>query len=127
MNDRPVFDAMLKGLMGRCPKCGVGRLFKGFLEVRDHCPHCGEALYHHRADDAPPYVVMSFVSIVVIAVMFWLGIAYEPPLWVHAAVFLPLTIVLSLAMLRPTKGVMVGLQWAKRMHGFNPDYAGGDY
>ncbi|RAH99324.1 hypothetical protein DLJ53_22565 [Acuticoccus sediminis] len=126
MNDRSPMDAMMKGMMGRCPNCGVGSLFDGFLKVRDTCPHCGEALYHHRADDAPPYIVMSFVGIFVVAVMFYVEIAYEPALWIHAAIFLPLTIVLSLVLLRPTKGLMVGLQWAKRMHGFNPNGAGGD-
>lgn len=118
--ERPLADAMMKGMSGRCPNCGQGALFDGFLQVRDTCPTCGEALHHHRADDAPPYIVMSFVSIVVVAVMFYVEIAYAPPLWVHAAVFLPLTVVLSLVLLRPTKGAMVAIQWAKRMHGFNP-------
>ncbi|WP_075220920.1 DUF983 domain-containing protein [Acuticoccus yangtzensis] len=126
LSDRDPMAAMMRGMMGRCPNCGVGPLFDGFLAVNDNCPHCGEALYHHRADDAPPYIVMSIVSIAVIGVMFWMEIAYAPPLWVHAVIGLPLTVVMSLALLRPTKGMMVALQWAKRMHGFNPRHSGGD-
>lgn len=116
----------MRGMMGRCPNCGSGALFDGFLAVHDRCPVCGEALHHHRADDAPPYIVMSIVGIFVIGVMFYVEIAYEPALWIHAAIFLPLTIILSLGLLRPTKGIMIALQWAKRMHGFNPNTTGGD-
>ena len=52
--DRPLAEAMMRGMAGHCPNCGQGPLFEGFLKVRDTCPVCGEALYHHRADDAPP-------------------------------------------------------------------------
>lgn len=112
---------MLNGLKGRCPRCGKGRLFTGFLKVNDTCPNCGEELHHHRADDAPPYVVMFVVAHVVVGVMLWLEIVHAPPMWLHAAIFLPLTVAMSLALLPPVKGALVGLQWANRMHGFDPE------
>lgn len=126
MTDRSPWLSMWKGLNSRCPSCGEGALFDGFIKVRDACPACGEALHHHRADDAPPYVVMMIVGHVVIAIMLFYEMAMSPPMWLHAAIFLPLTVAMSLVLMRPTKGVFVGLQWANRMHGFDPDYAGGD-
>ena len=126
MTERSVWTAMWRGMNSRCPECGEGALYDGFIKVHDACPACGEALHHHRADDAPPYIVMMIVGHVVVAVMLVYEIAMSPALWLHAAIFLPLTVVLSLLLMRPTKGALVGLQWANRMHGFDPDYAGGD-
>lgn len=119
MSERSPMEAILRGLRARCPRCGVGGLFHGFLTVREACPHCGEALHHHRADDAPPYIVMLIVGHVVVGLMLYFEAMHAPALWVHAAVFLPMTVVLSLVLLRPTKGALIGLQWANRMHGFD--------
>ena len=113
MVERSVLGALISGLRCRCPSCGAGRMFHGYLKVNDACPRCGEALFHHRADDAPPYVVMLIVGHILVAIMLWLEIAYTPALWLHAAIFLPLTIVLSLALLPPVKGALVAVQWAK--------------
>ncbi|WP_420391733.1 DUF983 domain-containing protein [Acuticoccus sp.] len=121
MTDRSPFESILRGARRRCPRCGTGRLFEGFLKVRHDCASCGEALHHHRADDAPPYVVMLIVGHVVVGAMLYLEIAYAPAMWVHAAIFLPLTVAMSLLLLEPTKGALVGLQWANRMHGFDPN------
>lgn len=121
MTDRSPIEAMLKGARGLCQNCGVGKLFDGFLSVNDACPHCGEALHHHRADDAPPYVVMLIVGHVVVGAMLYYEIAYAPAMWLHAVIFLPLTVILSLVLLRPVKGGLVGLQWANRMHGFDTE------
>lgn len=117
-DDRPIFPAILHGLVCRCPSCGNGRLFSGFLSVRDSCTACGTELHHHRADDAPPYFTMALVGHLVIGAVLWVEIAYSPPVWVHMVIWLPLTLILSLVLLRPIKGIIVGLQWALRMHGF---------
>jgi uncharacterized protein (DUF983 family) len=119
--ERSQIQAMLRGFLLRCPNCGEGRMFGRFLKVRDRCEACGQELFHHRADDAPPYVVMFIVGHVVIAAMLWVEVMYSPAMWVHAALWLPLTLVLSFALLQPVKGALVGLQWANRMHGFDPD------
>jgi uncharacterized protein (DUF983 family) len=115
---RSVSRAMLRGAARRCPNCGEGRMFRAYLKVVDVCERCGEELFHQRADDAPPYVVITIVAHVVISLLLAVEIAYHPPVWVHMALWLPLTIVLSLALLPPVKGALVGLQWALRMHGF---------
>lgn len=115
---RPIFRSMLRGASIRCPACGEGRMFRAYLKVADACPSCGEELHHQRADDAPPYVVITIVAHVVVGALLWAEIAYQPPVWLHLAIWLPLTVVLSLALLPPVKGALVGLQWALRMHGF---------
>ncbi|MBX2804532.1 MAG: DUF983 domain-containing protein [Hyphomicrobiales bacterium] len=113
---------MLYGALGRCPSCGKGHLFARYLKVSDHCDHCGEALHHHRADDAPPYFTIFVAGHLLVPMILAFEVAYKPSLWLHAAVFGPLTIAMCLALLVPIKGAIVGLQWANYMHGFgNPD------
>jgi uncharacterized protein (DUF983 family) len=110
--------AMLRGARCTCPACGEGQLFRKYLKVADSCPACGEELFHHRADDMPAYIVMSIVAHVVVGLLFWAEFTYAPPTWLHLSLWLPLTIILTLALLPPVKGAIVGLQWALRMHGF---------
>lgn len=110
--------AMLRGAACRCPACGEGALFRKFLKVKDRCDVCGEEFYHHRADDMPAYIVMSIVGHVVIGLLVWVETAYAPSIWVHLALWFPLTIGLSLLLLQPVKGTIVGMQWSLRMHGF---------
>ena len=119
--DRSVMPAILCGLMHRCPACGRGSLYRGFLKVADHCPQCNEALHHHRADDAPPYFTIFIVGHLVVGGVLALEKAAAPEAWVHAVIWVPLTLLLSLLMLPRIKGALVGLQWALRMHGFAGD------
>jgi uncharacterized protein (DUF983 family) len=125
---RNVWQAMWRGMAKRCPACGKGPLFAAFLKVRDACPECGTELHHHRADDAPPYFTMLIVGHVVIGGVLALEKLYAPETWVHLVLWLPLTFVMSLALLPIVKGGLVGLQWALRMHGFGtgPDPAAPD-
>ena len=115
---REVGSAMRRGARQQCPACGNGRLYDGYLEVAEHCTSCGEALHHHRADDAPPYFTIFIVGHIVIAGVLALERAYAPDSWLHAAIWVPLTLALSLWFLPRVKGALVGLQWALRMHGF---------
>ena len=104
----PVATMLKRGLRGRCPVCGQGRIFNGYLRVVDQCSECGTALGRVRADDAPPYFTIVIVGHVVIPLMLWLERAQTPPLWVHSAIFLPLTVGLALALIRPIKGATLG-------------------
>jgi uncharacterized protein (DUF983 family) len=115
---RPLQQALLRGAMGRCPACGVGRLFTSYLKVAEKCPHCGEELHHQRADDAPAYFTMVIVGHIVIAGVLAMEKAYVPPTWLQLAIWLPMTAVMSLALLPLVKGMLVALQWSLRMHGF---------
>jgi uncharacterized protein (DUF983 family) len=96
-------------------------MFRRYLKVADACPHCGEELHHHRADDAPPYFTIVIVGHIVVGLVLAVEMAYRPPLWVHAALWLPLTLILTLVVLQVVKGALVALQWALLMHGFDPE------
>lgn len=115
---RPLKQAMANGWRLRCPSCGTGALFSRFLKVNDHCPDCGEALHHHRADDAPPYFTILIVGHIVVSLMLLIEQLFTPPLWFHYTVWPSLTLIMSLAMLPRIKGALIGLQWARYMHGF---------
>ena len=117
---RPVWRSIARGLLCCCPQCGAGRLFSGYTTVNDCCPACNEALHHHRADDFPPYLTILVVGHIVVPAMLTVERAWHPDLWIHMALWLPLTLALTLGLLRPIKGGVVGLQWALRMHGFDP-------
>jgi uncharacterized protein (DUF983 family) len=110
--------AMMRGFLGRCPNCGRGHMFRAFLKVADHCPACGEDLHHHQADDAPAYFVIFAVGHIVVPLALSVELAFAPPYWVHAVLWLPLTLGLALGLLQPFKGAIVAWQWAHRMHGF---------
>jgi uncharacterized protein (DUF983 family) len=115
---RHVLSALLRGFAQRCPSCGTGALFWRYLKVTERCPACSEELYHQRADDAPPYFTIVVVGHFIVGGVLALERALHPPLWVHAALWLPLTVLASLLLLPRIKGAIVGLQWALRMHGF---------
>src|SRR4029077_3858909 len=117
---RDVLLAMQRGAIGRCPHCCKGRLFRAFLKVADQCPACGEALHHHRADDAPAYFVILIVGHLVVPIALAVETAFAPPYWVHLVTWGPVTLGLSLLLLPVVKGAIVALQWANRMHGFDP-------
>ncbi len=107
--DRPPLLAALKrGLCGRCPVCGQAPLFDGYLTVRAACPHCAAPLGRVRADDVPPYFTILVVGHIIVPGMLVLERTAAPPLWVQTAIWVPLTLVLTLALLRPIKGAIVG-------------------
>jgi uncharacterized protein (DUF983 family) len=113
-----ISKAMWRGFLGRCPNCGEGRLFGRFLKVKDACEACGEEFHHHRADDFPAYLVIVVVGHIIVPLVLSVETHYAPPYWVHLALWLPLTLGLSLGLLQPTKGLVVALQWFAGMHGF---------
>jgi uncharacterized protein (DUF983 family) len=112
-------SAIGRGLMGRCPSCGEGKLFGGFLKPVEACPVCAEDMTPQRSDDLPPYIIITIVGHIVVGGMV---MAEQMELdWsygTHALVWGAMIIGLSLAMMQPVKGAVIGLQWANRMHGF---------
>jgi uncharacterized protein (DUF983 family) len=113
-----VAQAMLRGFRCRCPACGEGGLFRAFLKVNDTCPACGEELHHHRADDFPAYLVIVIVGHIVVPLVLAVETNFAPAYWIHLALWLPLTLGLSLGLLQPVKGTVVAIQWYLGMHGF---------
>ena len=117
---RPVGPAMKNGFRMRCPRCGEGKLFDGYLTVNENCSACGEEFWHHRADDAPPYMVITIVGHIVVPLLLAVEMAWHWEEWQHMITWLPLTLVLCLILLPPIKGALIGYQWALHMHGFDP-------
>jgi uncharacterized protein (DUF983 family) len=115
---RPLWTAMKRGFLGRCPHCGEGKLFASFLKPVDKCEHCGEEMFHHRADDLPAYLVVVIVGHIIVGAFMGVEATSTLSTWQHLAIWVPLTIIMALALLRPVKGAVVGLQWALYMHGF---------
>jgi uncharacterized protein (DUF983 family) len=115
---RDAYRAVMRGFAQHCPACGKGDVFRAYLKVNDACPACGEELHHHRADDAPPYFTMLITGHVVVGALMTVETTYAPPIWVHALIWGPMVVIMSLLLLPRIKGALIGLQWALRMHGF---------
>ena len=99
------------GLRGRCPRCGEGRLFSGFLQVAPRCANCGLDYAFSDAGDGPAVFVMLIVGFIVAFLALYVEFTFQPPFWLHALLWIPLVVGLALAMLRPLKGLMIAIQY----------------
>lgn len=106
-------------MMCKCPNCGNGKLFASYLKVNPTCPQCGEELFHHRADDLPPYLTIIIVGHLLVFAMLHFEMVWQIDSITYLMWLVPMGIVLPLIMLPPVKGGVVGLQWACEMHGFD--------
>jgi uncharacterized protein (DUF983 family) len=113
-SDEPHHSPFSTGLTGRCPRCGKGKIFEGFLKVAPRCPVCGLDLGFADSGDGPAVFVTLFAGLIVVGIALWTELVFEPPFWVHAVVFLPLTLLVCVSLLRPLKGMMVALQYRHR-------------
>ena len=118
-SERSLWTAMARGFAGKCPHCGKGKLFGRFLKVEASCPECGEEFHHHRADDLPANLVIVIVGHVVLAAFMGAETMLTLSTWQHLAIWVPITLLMTITLLQPVKGAVVGLQWALRMHGFS--------
>ena len=110
--------ALWRGFTMRCPNCGEGKLFGRFLKVVDHCAVCGEDFTPQRADDFPAYLVIVVIGHITIPAVLIVEVAFAPPIWLQYLIWLPFIALGALALLQPTKGTVVALQWQLGMHGF---------
>ena len=99
------------GLLGKCPRCGKGHMFQGFLKINPTCEVCGLDLAFADSGDGPAFFVMSIVGFVVVGLALWVEFTYAPPIWLHLVMWFALTAILSLVLVRPSKGVLVALQY----------------
>lgn len=106
--------AIRAGLLCRCPNCGKGRLFSGFLKVVDTCAVCGFDFTRLNTGDGAAIFVMQIAGGIVVFTALFVEIAWSPPMWVHLVIFLPLVLILSLGLMRPGKGAMIALQMRNR-------------
>ncbi len=99
------------GLACRCPACGEGALFDGYLKVSHRCEACGLDLAAADSGDGPAVFVVLIVGMIVCFLALIVEVAIRPPIWVHLILWLPLTAILALVIMRPLKGVMLALQF----------------
>ena len=116
--DRPFGQSVRRGFMRRCPNCGQGHMFNGYLTVADSCDHCGEDLSHQKADDGPAWLTMIIVGHLMAPLLHIYFVHFRPEPLVLFSVFAMGCTALALALLPRLKGLIVGFQWARRMHGF---------
>ena len=109
---------MWRGFSGHCPNCNHGNLFRKYLKVQDNCPNCGEALHHHRADDAPAYFTILIVGHILVPIALYVQTKWSPDVSWLLGIGIPAIIVSCLLLLPRIKGALVAFQWARHMHGF---------
>ena len=109
--DHSLRAAARRGLGGRCPRCGEGALFAGFLTVAPRCERCGLDYSFADSADGPAFFVMSFAGFVVVCAALVVEVLFQPPYWLHALLWIPLILVMTLLPLRPAKGLLIALQF----------------
>ena len=112
-NYRPQ-EPVATGLRGRCPRCGEGRLFDGFLAVAPRCGACGLDFSFADSAHGPAVFVILIVGFAIAGAALLVELVYVPPIWVHLVLWGPLVVVLSLLLLRPLKGVLVAVQYVQK-------------
>jgi uncharacterized protein (DUF983 family) len=110
----PEVEPIAAGLKGRCPRCGEGRLFSGFLTVGQRCTNCGLDYAFADAGDGPAVFVILIIGFVVVGLALWMEVTLNPPLWLHFILWIPLALALCLTALRLIKGVLITLQYRNK-------------
>ncbi len=105
---------MLAGLSCACPRCGHGKLFQGFLTLRPRCDRCGLDYSFADAGDGPAVFIMFLAGFIAVGAALVVEVEYRPPYWVHAVLWVPLILLVTLGPLRPMKGLMIALQYYHR-------------
>lgn len=113
-DEYPSVPAVSTGLRGRCPRCGYGRLFKGFLKLAPSCSNCGLDYAFVDTGDGPAFFVSFLASILGVALALFIDVVYEPSIWVDIAIALPVTALICLGTLRPIKGLLIALQYKNK-------------
>lgn len=99
------------GLAGRCPRCGKGSLFQGFLKIRERCSHCDLSFAFADPADGPAFFILCFGCLPAFAFTIILQARFDPPVWVHLVTSFPLLLLTCLPPLRPLKGWLVAMQY----------------
>lgn len=114
MSDYPPVSPYAAGLAGKCPRCGQGPLFEGFLGLRTTCAHCNLDFAKADAGDGPAVFVIFIVGFVAVGAAFILKFAWYAPAWLAFTGSAGLAIALTLALLRPLKATLIALQYANK-------------
>ena len=113
MNDTPptLTESALRGIACKCPRCGKGRIYKGFLTLRPACESCGLDFAFMDSGDGPAIFMIMIAGAIVVGAALIVEVKYQPPFWVHAALWLPLIAVTTLLPLRSMKSLLIALQY----------------
>jgi uncharacterized protein (DUF983 family) len=110
--DRPtVFQSALRGIACKCPRCGKGKLYGGFLTLRPSCEACGLDYAFIDSGDGPAIFIIMIAGAIVVACALIVEVKYQPPFWLHAALWLPLILATTLLPLRAMKSLLIALQF----------------
>lgn len=104
-------ESALRGLACRCPRCGRGKLYSGYLNLRPNCDACGLDYAFIDAGDGPAVFIILFAGAIVVGSALIVEIKYQPPLWLHAVLWLPLMLAVTLWPLRAMKSLLIALQF----------------
>ncbi|MEM9716608.1 MAG: DUF983 domain-containing protein [Pseudomonadota bacterium] len=115
---REIGPSLKLGWRGKCPCCGQGNLYRGYLTVRSECAVCGEELHHQRADDGPAYLTILICGHLLAPIIHWVFVAFRPDPLLLGVSFSIIFVAMALYLLPRLKGGLIAYQWAKRMHGF---------
>jgi uncharacterized protein (DUF983 family) len=110
----PPLPPSATGMRGRCPRCGEGRLWNGFLALQPRCQACGLDFSFADSGDGPAVFVIMIVGFIVVGLALFVEFTFGPPFWVHALLWVPLVLALSIGLLRPLKGFMIAQQYRHR-------------
>lgn len=113
-DDYPPQSPYSTGLGGRCPRCGDGKLFDGFITLARHCDHCELDYKFADAGDGPAVFVTLIGGFILLGLALFVQMTYEPPVWLLMAIFFPLTLIVSIGLLRPLKGLLIALQYTNK-------------
>ncbi len=102
---------IVAGLTCRCPQCGKGKLFGGFLSLRPRCDRCGLDYTFIDSGDGPAVFIILLAGFVVVGCALIVEVMYQPPFWVHAVLWIPLIAATTLLPLRPMKSLLIALQY----------------
>ena len=99
------------GIAGKCPRCGRGRLFDGYLKVARECQSCGQSFAFADAGDGAAWFVMLIAGVTAVGLALWVEVVWQPSYWIHALIALPAAVILPIVLLRPIKGILLCQQF----------------
>ena len=112
----PSVSPLHAGFAGRCPGCGEGALYDGFLGVADGCTVCGLDYSGQDSGDGSAFFIIMIVGFMVVGMALAAEVMFAPPVWLHMVLWLPLSLILTLAMMRPAKGILIARQYKYGIH-----------
>jgi uncharacterized protein (DUF983 family) len=110
--EKSIWTGITRGLKSRCPNCGKGHLFQGYLTPVSRCEVCANDNTIYPSDDLPPYLTVLIVGHIIVGLLLWVNFEFYLPVWLQLLIWLPATAALSLALMRPLKGAAIGICWA---------------